>query len=139
MAASEPWLTLKRGAAESLRIVSDPSREVHLAWRDAERLGFLILNMRGAFVGYLQTICVAPEARGAGVGSEMLRWTEERVFRSTPNLFLCVSSFNPGARRLYERLGFETVGVLKDYLVAGHDEILMRKTRGPLLGFVSKA
>lgn len=135
MSASEPWLTLKRGYPESLEIVSDPGRDVHLAWSGDERVGFLILQMRGPFVGYLQTICVAPEARGRGLGSEMLRWAERRVFAVAPNLFLCVSSFNLDARRLYERLGYETVGVLKDYLVRGHDEILMRKTSGPLLGF----
>jgi ribosomal protein S18 acetylase RimI-like enzyme len=81
---------------------------------------------------------VAPEARGQGLGTELLRWAEARVFGEQPNLFLCVSSFNPDARRLYERLGYQTVGVLEDFLVAGLDEILMRKTRGPLLGFVRK-
>ena len=132
MSASEPWLTLRRGYEDSLRIVSDPSREVHVVWSGAQRLGFAILNMKGAFVGYLQTICVAREARGRGVGSWLMAFVEERVFRESPNFFLCVSSFNPGARRLYERLGFEVVGTLRDYIVRGHDEILMRKTRGSL-------
>jgi ribosomal protein S18 acetylase RimI-like enzyme len=132
MSASEPWLTLRRGYEDSLRIVSDPSREVHVAWGRAERLGFAVLSMKGAFVGYLQAICVAPEARGRGVGSWLMAFVEERVFRESPNFFLCVSSFNPDARRLYEHLGFEVVGTLRDYIVRGHDEILMRKTKGPL-------
>jgi ribosomal protein S18 acetylase RimI-like enzyme len=62
-------------------------------------------------------------------------FAEKRVFRDSPNIFLCVSSFNEGARRLYERLGYTPVGELEDYLVAGHAEILMRKTIGPLEGF----
>jgi ribosomal protein S18 acetylase RimI-like enzyme len=132
MSGSEPWITLRRGYEASLRIVADPTREVHLAWQGRERLGFVVLNMKGAFVGYLQTICVAPEARGRGVGSRLMAFAEERIFRESPNFFLCVSSFNPDARRLYERLGFEVVGTLKDYIVRGHDEILMRKTQGPL-------
>jgi ribosomal protein S18 acetylase RimI-like enzyme len=123
---------LRRGYEDSLRIVSDPSREVHVAWGRAERLGFAVLSMKGAFVGYLQAICVAPEARGRGVGSWLMAFVEERVFRESPNFFLCVSSFNPDARRLYEHLGFEVVGTLRDYIVRGHDEILMRKTKGPL-------
>jgi [ribosomal protein S18]-alanine N-acetyltransferase len=45
-------------------------------------------------------------------------------------VFICVSSFNPGARRLYERLGFELVGTLRELLVPGHDELLLRKTKG---------
>ena len=47
-------------------------------------------------------------------------------------MFICVSSFNPGARRLYERLGYQVVGELPDYMVRGHSEILLRKTTGPL-------
>jgi ribosomal protein S18 acetylase RimI-like enzyme len=43
-----------------------------------------------------------------------------------------VSSFNPRARELYERLGYEFIGELKDYLVRGHSELLMRKTIGPI-------
>ena len=57
-------------------------------------------------------------------------WAEKRIFRDSPNAFICVSSFNPGARRLYERRGFQLVGTLKQFVVAGHDEFLLRKNRG---------
>jgi len=60
----------------------------------------------------------------------LIRWAEDRIFRDSPNVFICVSSFNPGARRLYERLGFEEVGVLRAFAVADHDEVLLRKTCG---------
>ena len=45
------------------------------------------------------------------------------------------SSFNTRARALYERVGFEYVGTLKDLIVKGYDEILLRKTLGPLNTF----
>jgi ribosomal protein S18 acetylase RimI-like enzyme len=64
-----------------------------------------------------------------------MAFAERRILAETPNVFICVSSFNDGARRLYERLGYEVVGELKDYIVAGHSEILLRKTIGPLTGF----
>ena len=51
------------------------------------------------------------------------------VFASQQNLLLCVSSFNRRAAALYRRLGYRTVGRLRDYVVAGHDEIL-RDPRG---------
>jgi RimJ/RimL family protein N-acetyltransferase len=35
-------------------------------------------------------------------------------------MFLCVSSFNPRARALYERSGYRFVGELPDYVVDGH-------------------
>ena len=50
----------------------------------------------------------------------------------TPNVFICASSFNPAAQRLYERLGYTVVGELTDYIARGHSEILLRKTTGPL-------
>jgi len=133
MAASEPWLTLGRDYDASLAFLRHPDREIHVATFQGQLAGFLVLNLRGAFVGYLQTICIAPGLRGLGLGSKLVAFAEARIFREHPNVFLCVSSFNPGARRLYERLGYTLVGELPDYLVAGHAEILMRKTRGPLL------
>jgi ribosomal protein S18 acetylase RimI-like enzyme len=42
-------------------------------------------------------------------------------------VFLLVSSFNAGARALYERLGYEQAGELPDYVIDGHSEILMWK------------
>ena len=132
MCATDPWITIGRGFDECLAVVRDPTREVYVAREEGAVRGFIILNMRGAFVGYIQTVCVAAEARGSGIGSRLVAFAEERIFRETPNVFLCVSSFNPRARALYQRLGYETVGELKDYLIAGASEILMRKSIGPL-------
>jgi ribosomal protein S18 acetylase RimI-like enzyme len=57
------------------------------------------------------------------------------IFAQLPNVFICASSFNPRAVKLYKSLGYELVGELKDYAVAGHSEILLRKTIGPIIGF----
>jgi [ribosomal protein S18]-alanine N-acetyltransferase len=135
MATSEPWLTLGRTYAASLRIVQDPTREVYVARDEAGLAGFLILCMTGAFVGYVQTVLVHPDRRGQGIGSRLLEFAEQRILRESPNVFMCVSSFNHAARRLYERLGYKVVGELTDYIVQGYSEILLRKTRGPLTGF----
>ena len=132
MCSSDPWITIGRGFEQCLAIVRDPSREVYVAREEGAVRGFIILNMRGAFTGYIQTVCVAADARGSGLGSRLIAFAEERIFRETPNVFLCVSSFNPRARALYERLGYEGIGELKDYIIAGASEILRRKTIGPL-------
>jgi ribosomal protein S18 acetylase RimI-like enzyme len=88
--------------------------------------------LAGAFVGYIQTICIDPNCRGQGLGTRLLAFAEERILSQFPNVFMCVSSFNHDARRLYQRLGYRVVGELSDYIVAGHSEILLRKTLGPL-------
>jgi ribosomal-protein-alanine N-acetyltransferase len=138
MAASEPWITLGRSYEASLGIIQDPSREVYVARDETGLAGFLILCMTGAFVGYIQTICIDPARRGQGLGSRLVEFAEQRILQVSPNVFMCVSSFNLDARRLYERLGYKVIGELTDYIVPGHSEFLLRKTLGPLTGFGSK-
>ncbi len=134
MAASEPWLTLGLDYRACLASVSGPLREVYAARLGGKSLGFVIVEMNGSFKGYIKAICVAPEARGLGLGSRLMAFAERRIFRETPNVFLCVSSFNRGARRLYARLGYATAGILRDFIVKGSHELLLRKTLGPLRG-----
>jgi [ribosomal protein S18]-alanine N-acetyltransferase len=135
MVASEPWQTLGFDAARCERALQREGLERWLAVSDqGAPLGFALINYSGAFVGYLQVLCVAPEQRGQGVGSALLEFAQEQVFARHPNLFICVSEFNLGAQRLYERQGFVLVGRLEDYLASGHAELLLRKTRGPILG-----
>jgi ribosomal protein S18 acetylase RimI-like enzyme len=134
MASSEPWLTLGRSYEASLSIIRDPNREVFVLRDSTGKLsGFLILCLTGAFVGYIQTICIDPHCRRQGLGTRLLAFAEQRILSRFPNVFMCVSSFNHEARRLYERLGYRVVGELSDYIVAGHSEILLRKTIGPLM------
>jgi ribosomal-protein-alanine N-acetyltransferase len=132
MSTSEPWTSLGRTYERSLALVTDPSKEIHVAYDGDRFLGFIVLILRGAFVGYIQIIAVAPDARSEGVGTKLIEFAERRIFAEFPNVFLCVSSFNPRARALYERLGYKQVGELEDYLVPGASELLMRKTIGPL-------
>jgi ribosomal protein S18 acetylase RimI-like enzyme len=100
-----------------------------------EIVGFTILNMHGAFVGYIQSVCVAPQWRGKGFGSKLMDYVEKRILSETPNVFICVSSFNQRVQKLYERRGYEVVGELKNWIVPGHSEILLRKTVAPLTEF----
>ena len=131
-ASSEPWITLGRTYATAIKSLSNPKKEYHLITHRGERAGFLILDLNGPLGGYIQTIGIAPELRGRGLGTAAVRWAERRIFKKHRNVLMCVSSFNRGAQRLYRRLGYEVVGRLRDYVVAGHDEILLRNTLGPL-------
>ena len=132
MAASDPWLTLGYGYEELLRTVRLPGRERYVALVDGQFAGFVLLNLHGTFAGYIQTIGLAPQFRGSGHGAGLVAFAEQRIFRDHPNVFLCVSSFNHAARRFYQRLGYGQVGELDDFLVAGHSELLLRKSIGPL-------
>ena len=135
MTSSEPWITLRLPIEVALSALMNPGREVYVI-RDLHGVaGFIVIDMRGLMSGYIQTLCVRPDRRGHGLGSMLMQWAEDRIFRDSPNVFICVSSFNTGARRLYERLGFELVGVLRELVVPEHDELLLRKTRGSWADF----
>jgi len=139
MEHSEPWRTLGRGYEAGLAILRDPARERYVAMSGDDIAGFAVLVTQGALVGYLQLLCVAPAHRGRGVGRELMAYVEEKIFARFPNFFLMVSDFNTGARRFYEQLGYETIGELHNFLVEGRGEVLMRKTRGAIRGYVRKA
>ncbi len=68
-----------------------------------------------------------------------MTFAESHIFRRSPNVFLCVSDFNPRARAFYERLGYALVGALPDYVAPGHTEWLMRKSVGALDGYAPRA
>jgi ribosomal-protein-alanine N-acetyltransferase len=131
MAGSEPWITLRRSFDAAMAVLQDPGKEVYAVLNGQSVSAFIILDMRGPLSGYIQTIGVQPDQRGCGLGTTLIRWAEERIARDSPNVFLCVSSFNVSARRLYERLGYQVVGNLADFIVRGHDELLLRKTCAP--------
>jgi ribosomal protein S18 acetylase RimI-like enzyme len=130
MASQEPWITLRRSYAASLELLQQDLSEVYLCFVDQERAGFILIKRKGSFVGYIQTIVIDERFRGKGIGTQLIRFAEEKIGESSPNVFICVSSFNHRAHRLYLSLGYEEVGMLKDYIRKGYDEILLRKSTG---------
>ena len=135
MSQSEAWIMLKRdlnGCEEAMR---GDYKEVYVAVEEGRLLGFIVLQMAGVFKGYIQSICVSPEIRNYGLGSSLISFAEERIFSVSPNVFMLVSAFNENAARLYYKLGYEKIGLLKNFVVDGMDEILLRKTIGSLNGF----
>jgi ribosomal protein S18 acetylase RimI-like enzyme len=129
MATSEPWIRLRRGYQACLAVVEpQPDTEVFVAREGGAPVGFVVLRPRGvAGSPYLASIAVDPGARGRGVGSALLAFVEQRFRPAHRHLFLCVSSFNDRARRLYERVGFSQVGEFPDYVIEGASELLMHK------------
>lgn len=133
MAATDPWITLGMDITRCRKAFEGPMKEVYLAMDDNEIAGFCILQTAGSFKGYIQTLCVAPKRRGQGIGRLLLTHCEKTVSEYSPNLFICVSSFNTGALKLYLDFGFKRVGEIPDFVKEGYTELLLRKSRGPLV------
>ncbi|WP_104200428.1 ribosomal protein S18-alanine N-acetyltransferase [Cryobacterium sp. Y29] len=87
-----------------------------------------LLAPRGATEGDIQTIAVADSARGHGLGRALMEaLISEARKRGARLIFLEVRADNPGAQRLYERLGFLDVGVRRGYYQPDNiDAIVMR-------------
>ena len=127
MASSEPWLTLGRDFATCLARCQAPEFVVLMARRAGAPCGFVLLHPTGvAGSPYIASIATSAAVRGQGVGSALLQ-AAERWIPEARHMFLCVSSFNVRARRLYERRGYAQVGEFPDYVVSGASEILMHK------------
>jgi [ribosomal protein S18]-alanine N-acetyltransferase len=128
MAGSDPWITLGRGLDACRAACTRPGYELFVARKGGLPLGFALVHPRGvAGSPYLASIAVAAGARGGGVGRRLLAFVEDRFRPGARHFFLCVSSFNERARRLYERQGYEAVGVFEDYVIDGASEVLMHK------------
>ncbi len=125
----------RRGYEQCLAAVVDEGAETYVAGDDAGVAGFVIIVMKGSFVGYIRSLAVREDWRSRGLGSRLMAFAEGRIYRETPNVCICVSSFNERACALYLRLGYKPVGQLEDYVVRGHSEWLLRKSRGPLSEF----
>ncbi|WP_233359065.1 ribosomal protein S18-alanine N-acetyltransferase [Thermomonospora amylolytica] len=82
--------------------------------------------------GDVQTIAVRPAHQGRGVGAALLtELLAEAGRRGCTEVFLEVRADNDRARALYERFGFERVGLRKRYYQpSGVDAVVMRRRVG---------
>ncbi len=104
---------------------------IYVAERAAQVVGFIWFVERGAFnrSGYVQLIGVRPTERSQGVGRALMQFAEKEMLAHTRDVFLLVSDFNVAARRFYQRLGYQQVGILPDYVVRGICELIFWKRR----------
>jgi ribosomal protein S18 acetylase RimI-like enzyme len=136
MASTEPWLSYGRTRDHTFFTVSNPQAESYAAFADDEIVGVVVVALPVPLIrGYIAGLVVKAPFRNRGIGTRLLRVAEERIFRESPNVFMCVTSFNTAAQRLYARLGYTQVGELSDFVLPGVSELLLRKTRGPWSAF----
>ena len=129
LAAIDPWRTLGYTAPALARGLESehPDLTRFIAVRDGVTEGLFAVRhpwLRGA---YIELFAVLPAAQGRGVGRAALAWIESYYQGRCANLWLLVSGFNARARAFYERQGFHPIGTIPELVVAGQDEVLLRK------------
>ncbi len=80
-------------------------------------VGYGILSI-AAGEAHILNISVAPEAQGLGVGRKMMEHLIEIARKKAQTLFLEVRVSNTKAQALYESLGFNEIGIRKNYYPA---------------------
>lgn len=93
--------------------------------------GFIWIVLEGIFHSfpYLHIVAVKKESRKHGIGKKLLKFFEDICFKDHSKLFLVVADFNPDAKMLYERIGYNEVGTIPNLYRDGITEHLMMKLR----------
>jgi ribosomal-protein-alanine N-acetyltransferase len=116
-------------------------------FRDCLRVGYTCraLDLEGRIIGYgvmslgageahILNVCMADEYRNLGFGRRLLEHLLERAVASgVAEAFLEVRPSNLAAIRLYQRLGFEQIGIRRGYYQAPdgrEDAIVLKRELG---------
>lgn len=111
-----------------LKTLSDENYIVIIAKDTDALLGYCVLLCTGEEAD-ITNVCTAPEARGKGVATEMMTaLMEAGKSRGVAEFFLEVRESNTPARKLYTKLGFEEIGLRKNYYEEPKEHaVLMKK------------
>lgn len=98
---------------------------------DKEIVGFIWTKEDASFDKYpfLHLIAVKSNQRSKGYGSFLLDFFENDLYKDAERLFLMVGDFNQRAKKLYEALGYQKVGMLPKFYCDSVDEYLMMKEK----------
>src|SRR5579885_3882523 len=102
------------------RALKDPNAEVLAAHEGTKIAGVAWFVKNGGFgrSGYLRLIAVAESYQCSGVGRRLIEDLESRHL-APHGIFILVTSTNEHARRFYDKLGYEKVGEIRDFVKKG--------------------
>ncbi|MGA2351008.1 MAG: N-acetyltransferase [Terracidiphilus sp.] len=115
-------------------LVSRANAATWIAEEDGQLRGFAIVEWaerKQRITAYIQTIEVVPEARGRGVGRELLERIERSARVAGANLiWLHVETANAGAIHLYEAQSYRCEGRRENYYPEGRTALVYVKPMG---------
>lgn len=102
-------------SSQLLGSLAMPDTTIEMAFDEAAILGFALTRRVGTQAELL-LIAVHPDARGGGVGLQLLRETKQKAIAAgVDELFLEVRDGNIAAISLYNSSGFSSIGRRKSY------------------------
>ncbi len=120
---SEPWKTLGENI-NFARALTQNTSQAYVAAVGGDTAGFVIFTAVPAFArgGYIRAVGVATKMRRMGIGRRLITFAETIISKTSPNVYLCVSSFNCKGRAFYKSMGYTKVGNIPDLIRKGHSE-----------------
>jgi ribosomal-protein-alanine N-acetyltransferase len=113
------------------QLVNDSNAATWIAEEDGRMAGFAIVQWareETEVVAYLMTIEVMPDARGRGLGAELLGRSEESARAAgAARIWLHVDEENAGAIRMYWRFGYLFEGRHENYYPRGRAALIAEK------------
>lgn len=118
------------------RLVNSFDAATWIAEEDGRMAGFAIvewMSQKCRLTAYIQTLEVAPERRGRGIGRELLRRMEDSARDAGATAIeLHVDETNSDAIRLYEAHGYICEGRSEDYYARGRAGLMFAKALGAI-------
>jgi ribosomal protein S18 acetylase RimI-like enzyme len=116
------------------RLVNSPHGATWIAVEEERLAGFAIVEWTeetSGVVGYIQTIEVAPDWRGQGIGGELLLRAEGSALAAgAQGIRLHVDVENAAAIRLYETNGYQNEGRAEGFYALGRAALVYGKPLG---------
>ncbi|MGA9667908.1 MAG: N-acetyltransferase [Terracidiphilus sp.] len=120
------------------QLVSSADAATWIAEEEGRMAGFAIVEWEpdvDGTIAYIQTLEVAPEQRGGGVGAKLLGRIEGSAREAgADRIWLHADAENFGAIRLYERHGYRLNGREEDYYARGRAALVYLKSLETGLG-----
>jgi GNAT superfamily N-acetyltransferase len=122
-AAIDPWKCLGYQAAtlQAYLCRDDPALHRYVIGGTDGLLALRRPWLRGAFI---EMLAIFPGRQGQGLGRAAVQWAAAQD--QSANLWATVSAFNAEARLFYQTVGFVEVAPLRDLVMTGQDEVLLR-------------
>ncbi|WP_417659909.1 ribosomal protein S18-alanine N-acetyltransferase [Pseudidiomarina sp.] len=110
-AAAVPWSEMNLRSCfaaeyQNFGIWSHDARELY---------AFILVHQPVADEWTIMNIAVAPQAQRRGYAEALVRYVLAQAARQSAKVFLEVRSSNNAARKLYQKVGFQEVGLRKNY------------------------
>ena len=129
LASMDPWKKANyhaEGLAKFL-LQNEPSLHRYKVMGQGKIIGVIAVQypwLRGCYIALL---AVFKDNAGKGIGAELVRWLGTQMRGRFKNIWALVSDFNLRARGFYKKQGFVEIAQLKDLVLPGSNEILIRK------------